>query len=653
MTRRTLPTLAYDAITIEGGLFNAEWLAKVAHLDAPLQQPDDYAIPDGLNLRDEIARAWRMAQAQWLKFQPTLATPTAAAAERFVTALLQGFGFDALQKLSGPLVLGERSFPINHAQGHIPVLIAAPSEGLDEGYARFGEPGRRRSPFGLLQEYLNAADTALWGLVSNGLKLRLLRDNASLTRPAWLEADLERIFTEERFADFSALWLTLHASRFGRPDADPADCALEAWRQAGQQAGIRARDELRRGVERALTELGQGFLAEPANADLRAALIEGRLTPAAYFQQLLRLVYRLIFLLTVEERGLLHPPASDPAAQKLYERGYGLRRLRERAVRHSAHDAHTDLYAALKITFRALATGEPRLALPALGGLFGSEQTPWLDAAQLQNRHLLSALWALAWIARDGATERVNWHDMGPEELGSVYESLLELVPVVDAGATRFRFAGGDETRGNARKLSGSYYTPDSLVQALLDSALEPVIAQKKAERPDDEAAAILSITVIDPGARPRPTPAGRRRAPPRAARGGLQLPVRRGPQPHGAGTGQDRPVAGSDDPRSPAVVSGPTPGAGRRPARRARSGQPRPRHPGRRLQAAHRRRQTHLRAAQKAQPRGAQAVAAADRAEPAIQHRLCPRHPRHQARRARRSARRHAGTNRRQARRV
>jgi hypothetical protein len=499
MTRRTLPTLAYDAITIEGGLFNAEWLAKVAHLDAPLQQPDDYAIPAGLNLRDEIARAWRMAQAQWLKFQPTLATPTAAAAERFVTALLQGFGFDALQKLSSPLVLGERSFPISHTQGHIPVLIAAPNEGLDEGYARFGEPGRRRSPFGLLQEYLNAADTALWGLVSNGLKLRLVRDNASLTRPAWLEADLERIFTEERFADFSALWLTLHASRFGRPDADPADCALEAWRQAGQQAGIRARDELRRGVERALTELGQGFLAEPVNADLRAALIEGRLTPAAYFQQLLRLVYRLIFLLTVEERGLLHPPASAPAAQKLYERGYGLRRLRERAVRHSAHDAHTDLYAALKITFRALATGEPRLALPALGGLFGSEQTPWLDAAQLQNRHLLSALWALAWIARDGATERVNWHDMGPEELGSVYESLLELVPVVDAGATSFRFAGGDETRGNARKLSGSYYTPDSLVQALLDSALEPVIAQKKAERPDDEAAAILSITVIDP----------------------------------------------------------------------------------------------------------------------------------------------------------
>ena len=499
MTRRPLPTLAYDALTLEGGLFNAEWLAKVAHLEAPQQKPDDYAIPAGLNLRDEIARAWRMAQAQWLKFQPTLAAPTAAAAERFVTALLHTLGFDALHKLPAPVVLGERSFPVSHAQQQIPIVIAAPDQGLDDGHARFGEAGRRRSPFGLVQEYLNAADAALWGLVSNGLRLRLARDNASLTRPAWLEADLERIFTEERFADFSALWLTLHVTRFGNAEGNPADCALEVWRQAGQQTGIRARDELRRGVERALRELGQGFLAEPANDALRAALTAGTLTPAGYFQELLRLVYRLIFLLTVEERGLLHPPGSDPAAQALYERGYGLRRLRERAVRHSAHDAHTDLYAALQISFRALASGEPRLALPALGGLFGDEQTPWLDAAQLQNRHLLGALWALAWIARDGATERVNWRDMGPEELGSVYESLLELVPVIGEGASSFSFAGGDETRGNARKLSGSYYTPDSLVQALLDSALEPVIAQKKAEHPDDEAGAILSITVIDP----------------------------------------------------------------------------------------------------------------------------------------------------------
>lgn len=504
MAKRNLTQLAYDALTLEGGLFNAEWLAKVAHLAAPGQKPEDYGTPDGLNLRDEIARAWRISQALWIKFHPSVVSGTAsgaaAATEKFVTALLeQAFGYAGLARQPAPRVLGERSYPISYRLNHLPVLVAAHVEPLDEGQPRFGEGGRKRSPFGLIQEYLNAADDALWGLVTNGLKLRLVRDNASLTRPAWLEADLERIFAEERFADFSALWLTIHASRFGEPDVAPTECALEAWRNAGQQTGTRAREELRRGVECALLALGQGFLSEHSNTALRVALVDGSLTPPVYFQQLLRMVYRVIFLLTVEERAVLHPPGSTSQAQQLYDRGYSLRRLRERAVRHSAHDTHRDLYASLKVSFRCLAQGDARLGLPPLGGLFGADQTPLLDMAQLQNRHLLAAIWALAWIARDGATERVNWHDMGPEELGSVYESLLELVPQVSEGAHSFQFAGGDETRGNARKLSGSYYTPDSLVQALLDSALEPVIASKRAERPDDEAAAILSISVIDP----------------------------------------------------------------------------------------------------------------------------------------------------------
>lgn len=238
---------------------------------------------------------------------------------------------------------------------------------------------------------------------------------------------------------------------------------------------------LRRGAVRAILELGQGFLAEPSNADLRAALTAGQITPADYFQQLLCLVYRLIFLLTVEERGLLHSPESDPAAQRLYERCYGLRRLRDLAVRHSAHDAYIDLYATLKITFRGLASGEPRLALPALGGLFGSEQTPQLDAAALQNRHLLAAIWALAWIACDGATERGQPFPWNPErraklraELDACYARLYgltrdELRYLLDPAdmmgpdypSETFRVLKNKETR-----LSGEYRTQRLVLDA-------------------------------------------------------------------------------------------------------------------------------------------------------------------------------------------
>ncbi len=380
----------------------------------------------------------------------------------------------------------------------VPVVVAAAAEGLDTPSPVFGEGGRRRSAFGLTQEFLNATDEALWGLCCDGITLRLLRDNASLTRPAWIEADLARIFTEDRYADFAALWLLLHESRFGSPDKPPSDCALEAWRAAGREEGTRARDKLRAGVEAALLAFGQGFVAHPDNGPLREALRLGQLSPEGLYQQLLRLVYRLIFLLTAEERGVLHAPNSDKAAQERYAQGYSLGRLRERSVRRSAHDRHHDLWEALRIVFVGVGAGQPRLALPALGGLFATEQCPHLDAARLSNSALLTGVFKLSWLHDEGAgLSRVNWRDMGPEELGSVYESLLELVPQVELDTRRFAFATGDETR--ARRKLGAYFTPDSLVQVLLDSALEPVVADTLAAQPADPVEALLSLSVVDP----------------------------------------------------------------------------------------------------------------------------------------------------------
>jgi hypothetical protein len=134
-----------------------------------------------------------------------------------------------------------------------------------------------------------------------------------------------------------------------------------------------------------------------------------------------------------------------------------------------------------------------------LAGIFARNQCPALDAARLENRALLLALFKLAWLREDGALARVNWRDMGPEELGSVYESLLELVPQANVERRQFGFATGDETKGNARKTTGSYYTPDSLVQVLLDSALEPVIADTIAKNPGKSVEALLGLSIVDP----------------------------------------------------------------------------------------------------------------------------------------------------------
>jgi hypothetical protein len=495
--------LAFEALSIEGGLLSPDWLSRASQLAAGGQSEADYRIPKGLNARDEIGRFWRIAQSHWSDFAAGRAgnADVRLLADRFVQALLRdSFGFTSLAKTEA-VVVAERSYPIGGVAlgGRVPVVIAPAGSGLDTLSLAFGDGSRRRSAFGLAQEYLNAADWAMWGLVSDGLVLRIVRDNASLTRPAWIEADLQRIFTEERYADFAALWLLAHETRFGRADQPVTDCALEAWRNAGREEGTRAREHLRRGVEDALIALGQGFLLHVDNQALRAALQSGDLSTKDYFNQLLRLVYRLIFLLTAEERGVLHPDGTGELVKQLYAAGYSLRRLREKSVRRSAHDRFADLWESTKIIFRGAQGGEPRLGLPALAGIFAKAQCPALDVAKLENRALLLAVFKLSWLREESGLARVNWRDMGPEELGSVYESLLELVPQITKDGRLFAFATGGETKGNARKTSGTYYTPDSLVQVLLDTALEPVVRDTIAMHPENTVNALLGLLIVDP----------------------------------------------------------------------------------------------------------------------------------------------------------
>ncbi|MEZ4321151.1 MAG: N-6 DNA methylase [Myxococcota bacterium] len=287
-------------------------------------------------------------------------------------------------------------------------------------------------------------------------------------------------------------------SRFGRADQEPEACPSR-WKTQAQEQGRQARSDLQPGFVQALQLLGQGFLAHPGNHALRKALHDGTLKKKAYFGQLLRLVYRLIFLLTVEERGLLHPKGTAKDIQERYAAGYGLQRLRDRSARRAAHDRHSDVWEAVKIVFRGLSGGEPALGLPALAGLFAPEQCRDLDSARLDNRALLGGLFRLCWLRESTGLARVNWRDMGPDELGYIYEGLLELVPQITQDGRTFGFAGRDESRGNARKTTGSYYTPDSLVEILLDSALDPVIEGTIARNPGRPVGALLELAVVDP----------------------------------------------------------------------------------------------------------------------------------------------------------
>lgn len=532
IVRKHTATLNLPTLKLEGGLFLPDVLEKAALGQARLQAEADYGIPKGLKLKDEYSRAFQIACAQWRSFAPMLDRTdfdAQRATATFVTELLRdAFGYVSVGAVTG-IELGERSYPITHLASAphqplhprhpLPIVVAPHTLGLDEADTRFaiaGSGSRKKTPFQLAQELLNASPDHQWALVTNGKTIRLLRDAATLTRPSYLDIDLQDLLSGQRFAEFAFVWRLLHASRAGLVGGT-ADAAApvvwEAWREAGQEEGTRVRDGLRLGVTEALITLGQGFVQHPANDALRQALQDGSLTKEAYFAQLLRLIYRFIFVFSVEERGLIpNAPQNDDdpataraklAASQTYAQGYALARLRDMALRRRARTRFDDLWQGVKIVFKGLAHGELRLGLPALGGLFAPAQCPALDGAQLTNADLLSAMKSMRWASQTGGSlAPIDYRNMGTEELGSVYESLLELVPEVDLHARTFGFVGitsEGSTAGNDRKLTGSFYTPDSLVQELVKSALDPVIEQRLAANPGNPIEALLSIRVLDP----------------------------------------------------------------------------------------------------------------------------------------------------------
>ncbi len=494
--------LGFAAVKTEGLLLPRELLARVAALDAKLPgtRPEDYHLPPGERINETINRSWNHLSGVWKRFsqevagQPTGDAATGSTRDRWLLPLFQELGYGRLQREKAVEIEG-RAYPISHRWQNTPIHLIG--VGLDLDRRAPGQAGAAQaSPHGLVQAYLNRADGHLWAFVSNGLKLRILRDNQSLTRQAFVEFDLAALMDGELYADFRLLWLLCHQSRV--ESERPEQCWLEKWTQEAQQQGVRALDELQRGVTEAIGELGSGFLAHPANVELQTRLSSGTLSAQDYYRQLLRLVYRLIFLFVAEDRDVLLLPAAADQAKQRYRDYYSTARLRRLAGRLKG-SRHTDLYASLKLVMGKLHhDGCQPLALPALGSfLWSPEALPDLAAAHIDNRCFLAALRALAYTRKNYRLRPVDYRNLGSEELGSVYESLLELHPELHRETATFLLK---TAAGHERKTTGSYYTPDSLVQCLLDSALEPVIAEAAKGKSGEAAAeALLKLKICDP----------------------------------------------------------------------------------------------------------------------------------------------------------
>ncbi|WP_411147584.1 Eco57I restriction-modification methylase domain-containing protein [Streptomyces sp. A30] len=509
----------FTAVHTVGGLLPADMLVRISEgKDVPGSKPADYGLPSSRSVRDEAERSWEYLKPLWRDLRKHLpedretglpaADPTGRAGSDWLAPLWRELGFGPLTHVGPSGITAdsdtEKRFPVSHRWRHALIHQTAWNADLDK------RPGGAGSvpPQSMLQECLNRAEAHLWGVLTNGRQVRLLRDSSALATASYVEFDLEAIFDGELFSEFVLLYRVLHVSRFDvAEDAPPSACRLEKWRTEAIASGTRALDQLRKGVQDAITALGTGFLRHPENTALREDV-----RPKALQAALLRLVYRLLFVFVAEDRDALLSPRADPQARERYEAYFSSARLRAHA-RKRRGTAHGDLYEALRIVLDALGDeeGRPELGLPGLGGLFNATDADApLRGLKLSNEALLTAVRHLSQV-RDGSSGRwraVDYRHLDAEELGSVYESLLELEPKHSTADRTFTLI---EVAGNTRKTTGSYYTPSSLIECLLDSTLDPVIrdAVKRGEEAASKSGAadpadaivneLLSLTVCDP----------------------------------------------------------------------------------------------------------------------------------------------------------
>lgn len=496
----------FVGVRVQGGLLPAGVLTRISAGDMDGSSAADYHLAGGESVRDAANRVWAYMRGVWTRFQDELAglQSTDAAIgltrERFLLPLLNQLDYGRVSPAPAGGLTGdddaEKTFPISHLWAEdIPIhLLGA---GVDLDRRNPGVSGAaKQAPQSMVQEYLNRSSKHLWALLSNGRTLRLLRDSTSLTGSAYIEFDLDSIFAGELFSDFLLLFRMCHQSRLVALDTEvgQASCWMERWREAAAQTGARALDQLRDGVVDALQTLGNGFLKYPDNQVLREKISSGELAVSDYHHALLRVVYRLLFTFVVEDRGVLHAGDADIAVRERYSRYFSTGRLRN-VARRRLGDRYADRWAAQVLVWRGLSEGMPGLGLPALGGLFENGPLDFVADYGIRNADFLSAVRSLSVVK--GKSDRlwpVDYRSLDAEELGSIYESLLEFHPSWDPVQREYSLL---EAAGNERKGTGSYYTPTSLVECLLDSTLDPVLDRAMAA--DDPQAALLAVTVCDP----------------------------------------------------------------------------------------------------------------------------------------------------------
>lgn len=500
--------MKFTAVRSEGGLIPFDILEKILSADIFGQAPKDFGIT-GRSVLDEISVAWKDARAYWTALDRKLnrlksgESTVSDTRELWVIPLLSSLGYPKITYFAKAEEVAGKTYAISHratdSNDSLPIHIVGIKDSL-EARPPSGRP--RLSPHALMQEFLNRTEH-VWGLVTNGYTLRILRDSSKISRPVFIEFDLQQILEQEKFNEFALLFRLINYSRMPQREDEVKDSLIEKYYNEAINTGGRVRDKLRDGVEQALIILGNGFINHPSNNWLREGIIKGDIKKLEYYRQLLRLIYRLLFLMVSEERNLVGP--NDPEKEPIYNDYYSVNRLRN--FSHSyiqGISKPSDLWEGLLITFNLYSDegfGSKLSIDPLNGDLFGQNAIPYLEKCRIYNKDLLKAIKRISLYEDNRILRKINYLALDVEELGSVYESLLDFHPIFQiSDRPNIIF---DLVFGSERKTTGSYYTNHDLVQELIKSALEPLIKRitEKKIPSEQKIKELLLLKVCDPAA--------------------------------------------------------------------------------------------------------------------------------------------------------
>jgi Eco57I restriction-modification methylase len=310
---------------------------------------------------------------------------------------------------------------------------------------------------------------ASWCLVFNGSHLRIV-DAGRLYARRHIEFDVQLACDDVRTC--AALWTIARASVMGADAANSS--SLHAMVVRSDRHATTVCRSLREGVLSASQHLLSALMSRNGRAP--------RTSITDCFEQALTIVYRIVFLLFAEARALV------PVWHPVYRESYSIEALRDAAERRAWPAGLWDaLRAIARLAHSGCRAGDLRVT-PFNGRLFSPARAPLAERRNLDDRLAQRAILALSTrAAPDGAgRERIAYRDLGVEQLGAVYETLLDYEPRVEGRDVRLEAGSG------VRKATGTFYTPQPVAEYLVRRTLAPLVKNLVSEE-------ILLVRVLDP----------------------------------------------------------------------------------------------------------------------------------------------------------